>query len=739
MCGISGVIMLNGAPLPIDTSDSLGKMLDAMAYRGPDDKQIEIDRHVALGFRRLSIIGMTNGRQPIQNESGTVSVIANGEIYNYRELKYRLNDHRFTTESDCEAIVHLYEEVGIRLVNQLEGMFALAIWDKSKNKLFLARDPFGIKPLFYTCDSKKFIFASEIKALLQHPDCTREFDWNTALSDPWMYGSISTNLDEPVSYFKNIKQLPAGSWLSIDLGTGRVTNQKYWKLHGYEFSLLKDEREVVMLYRDILKKSVEDCLQSEAGVGLFLSGGIDSASIAAFASKIMPEMQTFSLLSESTYANEDAKFAYQCAESLNLSNHQVIVRNDEAIDIEEWKRLLWICETPFCGPEQIYKYHLHKFAKRHQPDLKVMLSGQGSDEFNGGYSVMFAIENSGWQGFQDSLSTMTIGRLLRNAPQSVNAWAEFMSDLPFTDRYLASISNQPISIDPYMEYVFTKYRDLQMYNCWHEDRTAAANSIENRVPFLNKKLVELCLGLPLEMREQLLWDKTILRKAMENYLPRSIVSRRKVPFFYGSNVRKTYRMMLNLLMKNDYSLIEEAFSCSQTSEILDKDALIRNIDVIYDNPDHPNTEFVLRLANMAMLTQMTVGSASNSISNGEYYEIYGIKLENWENSTDQIRDRLGLNSIAKLGEYIPTISDKFLLLTHPNSNDGRKIYIVVDGAIQYIVSEDDNSAWYRILLSVDGMRDLNSLLREEGIELLDIEKELQEATDYGLINWKAVA
>ena len=738
MCGIAGVIKLDGAPLPPESETVLRNMAKAIAYRGPDDEQLFLDRFFGCAFRRLSIIDVAGGRQPLWNEDHSIMLIANGEIYNHQELKSTLRHrHHFQTESDCESILHLYEEKGIALLDDLIGMYAFAIWDRRQEKLILARDRLGIKPLFYSSNRDRLIFASEIKALWQYPDCPRRFDWDNALTDVWLSGDVATNLAPPSSYFQEIEQLPGGTFLEVDLRRGTVEQHRYWSLPTAEESQIlvgKSEDELIAEYRNLLLDSVDKCLMSDVEVGIFLSGGIDSAAVSAISAQYQ-NLHTFSVLSQSTFTNEDAKYAHFTAQKLGLPNHQVLFRwEDNQYTPQEWKKLLWLCETPFCGPEQIYKYHLHRYVKATRPNLKVILTGQGSDEFNGGYSTILAPRTAqNWQGFAAVLELMERGRLFRTSPSPFTIWEQRFNRSLFSRQFLASLGQTSWYANPWSAYVATKYRDLQMYNCWHEDRTSSGNSIENRVPFLDHRLVELTAKVPADKWPSLFWDKRILRRAMGEYLPAEICDRTKVAFFYGTDARYTQRMMLALLRQDNDALIEEAFASGTAAEIFEQEEISQVVGDLSEDPEVKNIEFLLRLVNMSLLEQMAQTPVARETTSAIPLP-RKLTVQDW----DQAAAELGLELAQRRKELspnsVPVLAANVSLLRRQDNSSSDEWYIVVDNQLQYLLRESKAGAWLRVLREIDGQKSLKQIYRQVGVMEAEVRKFLEEAIDFNLIS-----
>ncbi|PEW37834.1 asparagine synthase (glutamine-hydrolyzing) [Bacillus thuringiensis] len=737
MCGIVGFLNLNGNDLNFEANASLKLALDQISYRGPDDEQILNEGPIGLGFKRLSILDISGGRQPLYNEDNSIVLVANGEIYNYQDLKRKLAQrHKFKTNSDCETIIHLYEEKGINFLEDLIGMYSIALWDKKKRKLILARDRLGIKPLFYSYNSERLIFASEIKSLFQFSDCPRVFDWENALNDTWLSGDISTNIGNPISYFKGIQHLPAGHYVEIDLESKSIQEKKYWDipLNTNEAFNELSEVDFTNRYLEILEDSVHKNLQSDVEVGLFLSGGIDSAAIAAIAKSNM-NLHTFSVLSSSTFINQDAMYAHMVSKQLGLENHQVLFDEtlDDLLSNDFYKHLLWITETPFCGAEQLYKYNLHKYAKSIRPNLKVILTGQGSDEFNGGYSSMLAPSyDKSWSGFMGSIQFMERARLLKNSPINFKIWEEHFSLNPINENFIIN-SNSEIYNEPFYSYLKTKYRDLQMYNCWHEDRIAAANNIENRVPFLDHRLIELLQKIPYRMRSNLLWDKKILRNAMGKYFSSDICFREKVPFFYGEGLKHTQRIIMNLLLKDNYRLIEEAFSSNTASKIIDFDNINNIVQLIENDSELTNVEFLLRLVNMGLLEQMAIKQSNNPLKTRDIIKVKELKINDWLLEEEQISTQLGLDKSIDLNK-IPRFTDGVLLVKNQGINNGGCLfYLIINGVIEFSINKDDNPLWLNFLLTIDGKQTLKEIFETLGIEGIEVMEEINQSIEFNIL------
>lgn len=721
MCGIAGIINFN--KLQEEDRHSLRRMSNAIKYRGPDDESFFMDSNVALAFRRSSIVDLEEGRQPFYNEDKSICIIVNGEIYNHLELKKRLkNRHSFRSKSDCEVVVHLYEELGVDFLNHLNGMYSIAIYDKRKNIVILAKDRFGIKPLFYHVNKQCFIFASEIKAVLSHHSCPREFDFKNALQDPWIIGSTSTNHNQPSSFFKGIENLAAGSYLRVDLNTYKYKVEKYWDIRSIPIHNLNSNT-IIDEYMYLLEDSVKKCLMSDVDVGVFLSGGIDSIIVSKFASKYK-EIDSFSVLSQSTLANGDSKYAFQASKEIGISNYQVLF-NEQNLDYssEDWKNLLWLCENPMTGPEQLYKYHLHKFSKSINPNIKVMLTGQGSDEFNGGYSKLYTSTNN-WKEFSDSLSDLECGRMAQNVPSSLMNWTNQFESSPFSKDFLNHIYPEAKNSNNYLNYVYSNHRNIQMYNCWHEDRTAAGNHMESRAPFLDHRIIELTLGVSPELYKELFLNKNILRAGLKKTsLSTTLINRPKVPFYYGNGVQSTHKIMMNILKRDNFRLIEEAFK--SLSSLFSVDTIISNAKKINSDIEYENIEFLTRLINMGLLENMAKSLDYEVKNPKEINTLSFIKVKNWEQEENNI-ESLFLKEKAIDLDSIPKLSNNVEILKNI-SEQSSVVYILVDGELKYVMDKEDDLDWFKFLTSVDDVSTLKELIKRLKIEFKNIETILEDA------------
>lgn len=733
MCGIAGIIRLDGSVVGQDVHPRLRAMGDQIAHRGPDDEQLYTDGPLGALFRRLAIVDLDGGRQPLFNEDGTLMLVVNGEVYNYPELAAPLRGrHQFRSDSDSEVILHLYEEHGLGFLDKLNGMYAIALWDRREQRLILARDRLGIKPLYYNHTPGRLIFGSEIKALLAWPDCPRALDWAAALPG---FGRVLRR--GASSYFTDVEPLPGGHVLVADARRGTVDVRAYWQLPAptaEEFAAdARTDADIVAGYRELLADAVHINLRADVEVGVFLSGGIDSVSVSALAARERP-LHTFSVLGQSTLTNGDAAAAHRAARHYGLPNHQVLFDwHAGACGPDEWRRLLWLCETPLCEAEMLYKFHLHRYARAVRPGLKVMLTGQGSDEFNGGYcrgwQPSLPPEEQRWDHFMRALRLHERAALV---PPELHTVETRVGQLVVRDEFLAGLAGHPLAAHPWRYNAGQVAGMLQQYNLWHEDRTAAGNAIENRVPFLDHRLVEYCLRIPPARYEALLWDKRVLRDAMIGLVPDDLRERVKVPFFHGDDVRYTHRMIHDILVADDRALLREARG-DGAHPVLDWDALDRVFADLPRDPEYTALDAALVLVNAALLERMASSLPAPPAATAAEV-LPALAIADWDAELPQLQLRLarrrpdlGLDHVLAFPDNTYLVREDNLHITAPMS------FLVVDQQIKYFFAEAEVGPWLRVLRSIDGARTLREILADLQLGEADIRKHLEEALEYQVV------
>lgn len=762
MCGIVGIVHLDGTPFSREQHGPLLQAMgDMLSQRGPDEQQMHVSENVGFLFRRLSIVDIAGGRQPFVSEDGAIVHMTNGEIYNHRELKQSLfPNYRFRSRSDCEVLTPLYEMFGVDYLSHVNGMFATAILDKRRRKLLLCRDRLGIKPLYYFQSRNLLVFASEIKALLVHPDVPHEFDWQQALGFSHVRMQLETHSRLP-SFFRDIHYLPGGWRLEIDLTTGQSASQPYWDPQvAAAGRTRRTAEEYVAEYRALLEDAVRAHLLSDVEFGLFLSGGIDSVAVARLAARHSPSFHAFTVLSQSTLTNGDAEHANRAAKLCQLPIHQVHFDWRELrVAPSDWRRILWECELHLSGAEQLYKYCLYAHAKSVRPNLKVMLLGQGSDEYNGGYTRIYAEDDlSGrepsWDGLEQVmaglLSMELVGRTCGRsdyqslAPTSaVQAAGErsFLHPSVISSAYLARQAGVPLprhAIDMYRQI----YREpMQIYQLWHEDRTAAAHGIENRVPFLDHRLIELLYSIPPELHRELFWDKQILRRALRDDLPAELAQRRKVPFFHGDDVRYTNRLLHRMLQADGGALVEEAIvAFDAAGGVVDGDQLRRIVAELPQDPDYKGMQLVLQLINMGLLSsmarQLSVGAAQ-SLGPAQIIVREVDDLTQWQKAQSVTPTR----STTQALERIPCFEDGILFVRceggDPGWSDPGSYYILRDQTLLFVI-EASTGKWIDFLRRIDGQRSIADILGQLGIEAGSIWKFLEEALEQRVLRLRDV-
>jgi asparagine synthase (glutamine-hydrolysing) len=538
----------------VEQDDAMLRRMGAvLSARGPDGESVTVDGDLRLVFRRLAINDLVGGAQPFRSTDGRFTVVVNGEIYNHAALAARfLPRVRFGSRSDCEVVLHLYRELGTALFAELNGMFAVAVWDDREHKLVLARDRLGIKPLYCAPVGSGLAFASELRALLVDPRVPRSLDWPAFRDVP--------SLDYPY-------QRPGGRVISsgvagVDVvrpGTfsvwqpGRpLTTTRFWDVSASD-EPAGTEAEYVERYADLLADSVRLRLMSDVPVGVFLSGGVDSALVAALAARTGAQMEAFTLVEPSVTAAGDPAAARAAAYTIGLPLHEVRV-DAEALDatiglgLDTVEYLVSIMDYPIVDPEILFKHELHRYVAATRPDTKVLLLGQGADEFAGGYSTL---TSPTWAGF--------VGReaaALRRARARDAGVPDVLAPL-VTERAAQGASvDVPDHVVPWQA---ARLGDLAAHGLWHEDRTASASGRECRVPFLDHRIVELLCSVPASLHETLFRDKRIERLVAERVLPAPIANRRKVPLYDTRLATSSIRMLRSRLVQKSFPTFRERY------------------------------------------------------------------------------------------------------------------------------------------------------------------------------------
>ncbi len=558
MCGIHGIIALNSDFLP--TPEILKLMGDVTAHRGPDDSGVYVENGVGIGMRRLSIIDLTTGHQPLTNEDQTLWLVCNGEIYNFRELRQELRSkgHKFKTGSDSEVILHLYEEYGDDFVLHLNGMFGFALWDGKRKRLIIGRDRIGIKPLYYYNDGKRLIFSTEAKAILAVPGVERDID-PIALQSYLSLGYVAA----PYSLFSGIKKLPVASLMVIENQKVEIT--PYWEMSStIDYAKSEDE------WKDQVRAGIEEAVRlqmvSDVPIGAFLSGGIDSSAVVAFMAKYSSSpVRTYAIGfagdSGGSYYNE-LPYAKQVSELFKTEHKEIIVKPDV---VKLMPRLLWHMDEPMADTAFITTYLVAEFARQ---DSTVILSGVGGDELFGGYRRYLGeyygqkYQNiPGW--LRQNILSPVAQRLPSDRHSSLLNLSRLVkgfivsSELPFAERYRSYVEvftpeqidllKKTVVAEPYnaLDIAFERSHSEDPVNRLFQvdsmtqlpddllmltDKMTMATSLECRVPFLDQNLVELAAAMPGSMKIRGRELKYVLKSCLQDVLPKEILYRKKRGF-----------------------------------------------------------------------------------------------------------------------------------------------------------------------------------------------------------------
>lgn len=556
MCGIVGIFHYRGG----QRADAavLASMADVITHRGPDDSGYHLDGPVGIGMRRLSVIDLDTGHQPIFNEDRSVAVVCNGEIYNFRDLRGRLGAHRFTTSGDIEPIVHLYETHGSAFPAQLRGMFAIALWDAAQHRVVLVRDRLGVKPLYYADTGDTLVFGSEIKAILRHPSVRRELDPET------LHHYLSLNyVPAPMSMIRGVRQLGPGEVLECDADGVRL--RAYWDLH-FAPEAGPSEEEWARRVRDKLDEATRLRLVSDVPFGAFLSGGIDSSAVVAMMAGALPDpVKTFTIdfeeksFSEAEHAARVAR-RYRTEHRVRTATIDVVALLDE---------LIWHADDPLADSSMIPVYLVSRFAREH---VTMVLTGDGGDEAFAGYPTynayfirqlyrrvpapirhhivrraVDALPVSAEKVSFDFRARRFVSGAELDAEEAHFWWRAILSESAKRDLYAPAfrdrLNARPTSElyrdhfersgtdDPLSRML---YADTRFYlpadMLTKVDRMSMANALEARGPFLDHELMELAARIPSSIKFKKRRKKYILKQALGPLLPREILDRRKAGF-----------------------------------------------------------------------------------------------------------------------------------------------------------------------------------------------------------------
>jgi len=561
MCGICGIFRKDGKPADVDL---IGRMCSVMLHRGPDDEGMYVNGPVGIGMRRLKIIDLATGHQPIHNEDKTIWVVFNGEIYNYMDLVALLKDkgHQFYTKSDTEVLVHLYEEYGDDALGYLNGMYGFAIFDTRENRLFIARDRLGIKQIYYYEDEQLLVFGSEIKTVLAYPNISRDINFQ-ALSD---YFSLQY-IPAPHTIFHAIKKLPPASLLTLDTAKDMAETKRYWSL-SYRTPYIKGI-DAIDSIDHALQKAVQYQMISDVPLGAYLSGGIDSSLLVAMMANVSRRpVETFSIIwDQGGQAFDERKYSRFIAEKYRTNHHEFLVKPE----IEEvMDDIIRAFDEPFADDSAIPNYYIARETRKH---VTVALSGLGGDEMSAGYERYLGLKLLRYYHLiPEKVRIGIITKSIQHLPdyQSLGPWVERfkrfvrISNLPFAESYF-SLSSKLDQDEKQSLFTPEALRKMGMgYDSTHyfkeyndacdsenelnrmlfidtntymvdqllvlSDRMSMAHSLELRVPYLDHTLVEHFARIDPSMKLHGTIKKYLLKKVAEKYFPKSFIYRNKMGF-----------------------------------------------------------------------------------------------------------------------------------------------------------------------------------------------------------------
>ena len=566
MCGIAGILNFDHIDKAKETT--VARMITMLRHRGPDECGLYCDPHICLGHARLSILGLECGVQPISNADESLWIIYNGEVFNYLELQNDLEKkgYSFTTGTDTEVVLAMYQEYGRNCLNYFNGQFAIAIWDRRKNELFLARDRVGIRPLFYTNQNGKFSFASEIKALFADPEISRSVD-TEALSQIFTFWTTIT----PKTTFNNIRELPPGHFMTVSKDRVSVP-EAYWTIPSAAVGecwsgTFNDAKETI---KDLLTDAVRLRLRADVPVGAYLSGGLDSSIITSLiANNFNNHLRTFSLsFQESTF--DESSYQGDMVRYLGTEHSDIRVSNQDVR--ENFSQVIWQCEKPLLRTGPVPLFSLSKLVRDSQ--FKVVLTGEGADEIFGGYNIFKEAKlrqfwgrqpNSQWRPllierlYPYIFKNSSKGRMFlqqffsvkdknladplfshqirwKNSGKNTNFFSpDLQTELADYDPYSAIGQRLPKSFTQRDYFSKAQFLEMDIFLSNYllssqGDRVGMGNSIELRVPFLDHRVIEFAAKLPAHWKIKGLNEKYILKQAFKGTVPENIWQRPKQPY-----------------------------------------------------------------------------------------------------------------------------------------------------------------------------------------------------------------
>jgi asparagine synthase (glutamine-hydrolysing) len=695
VAGFAGILRLDGAPLDPTIEPVLDAMGRAITHRGLAARRVV--RRGPLGL-------VVPADAPVE------PLAFDGRPGHAAELAAR------------------FAARGVALLDELTGPFALAIWDEARAQLLLARDRLGVRPLFHAVVGKTLLFGSEVKALLAHPDCPREIDWLAGL----VHEAMPRRSHAPTSFVHGIAQIGAGARLIADARHGMLEPRRWYRLaipSDEEFAAdRRSDAEIIDGYRAELARAVDDALGADADrAGLQLSGGIDSVSIAWLAAR-RARVPTFTVLGQSTFGNGDAGLAHRAATALGLPPHLVLFRVDEPITPDDWRRLLWLTETPFCAFQHYYKFHLHRAAREVRPDLVTFLNGEGSDEFAGAdfRNQGEDVPDAGYDDYLTDLAAKQREEWHTVETLGVEAW---IGRSVFTREFLAGVSGRAAP-RPWHRRIAYSIDGFEQDVLWRDDRLAAGFGMASDAPFLDHRLVEYAARIPPRAHASLFWHEHLLREAMAGVVPEPLRHAPKIPFFGGVDSRFTSRLLYNALMADDRALVREALGDGRNHPVL-ADGLVDDVlDDLAADPQRGAVHVLLTLVNLGLLGRMARDAAARP---GPAAAIPALPaLTEWDEP--RIAERLAPPRVVVDLDAAPAFAPH-IYLVRPDAvgQADPPSYLVVNDQVRFVLDGEETRAWREVLRRIDGKRSLRAILDELGLELGAVRKHLDEALDFQVL------
>lgn len=552
MCGIFGFVTNRNEPIDNLSLKRFRQSVDLLHHRGPDGQKDWYDNKCYLGFRHLAFFKKESSFQPLHNEDNTVHLVCNGEIFNYQELRSQLKKHHFKSVSDCEVIIHLYEEHGEEFINQIKGQFAFILWDQKNESIIVGRDRFGICPLYYLNTVSGYFFASEVKALLKYLPATVSLDIEGIAQTLFFYGP-----EYPKTCFKEIYQVPPGCYLKLNVVSKKLLTKHYWQLQSFDVKAVLDRQEILDQFNFLLRQAVKRRLHGDFIPGVYASGGLDSSTIAVITSHLKQKTKLFSIqFADKIY--DESSYQTIIAQYLRLKLSRILITDQDVLD--NLIETIWHTECPLSRTAPIPMFLLSKLVR--DQGYKCIISGEGADELLAGYPVFQNYQPSilaKFEAHKELLSLFTEAKRLKVSIN--NDLGKYRSQLNLNKGNLHSC-----------QIIETNTKLSRYLLVAQGDRVSLAHGVEQRFPFLDEDLVNFIQSLPKDWFLSSKEGKIILREIMIDHLPKLIIQRPKKGYLSPDRVLAEFYRKNNTILKEVISLdkIEKAgyFNINEVKRLL---------------------------------------------------------------------------------------------------------------------------------------------------------------------------